>query len=213
MAHHPLLLGHRGMRGSPEVKENTIEAFDLALQHGCHGFEFDVRLTGDRRAVICHDPAVDRVKVEGARSGQLGNLALLQQVFERFHSSAFMDVELKVAGLENCVAEIAREFPPERGFVISSFLPEVLERLHPELSKGIICETRSQLQGWQRLKVDYVISQWKMVSEELVRQVHDSGARVFVWTVNDSHRMQEFAGWGADGIISDDTKLLVETLG
>ena len=52
MAHHPLLLGHRGMRGSPEVKENTIEAFDLALQHGCHGFEFDVRLTGDRRAVI-----------------------------------------------------------------------------------------------------------------------------------------------------------------
>ena len=121
------------MRGSPEVKENTIEAFDLALQHGCHGFEFDVRLTGDRRAVICHDPAVDRVKVDGARSGQLGNLALLQQVFERFHSSAFMDVELKVAGLENCVAEIAREFPPERGFVISSFLPEVLERLHPEL--------------------------------------------------------------------------------
>jgi len=153
------------------------------------------------------------VKVEGARSGQLGNLALLQQVFERFHSSAFMDVELKVAGLENCVAEIAREFPPERGFVISSFLPEVLERLHPELSKGIICETRSQLQGWQRLKVDYVISQWKIVSEELVRQVHDSGARVFVWTVNDPHRMQEFAGWGADGIISDDTKLLVETLG
>ncbi len=42
----PLLLGHRGAKSY--APENTIEAFELALQHGCDGFEFDVRLTRGR---------------------------------------------------------------------------------------------------------------------------------------------------------------------
>jgi len=33
-----------------------VEAFNLALEHGCDGFEFDVRYTQDDRAVICHNP-------------------------------------------------------------------------------------------------------------------------------------------------------------
>jgi hypothetical protein len=46
---HPLLLGHRGARRA--APENTLAAFDLALQHGCDGFEFDVRRTLDGRSL------------------------------------------------------------------------------------------------------------------------------------------------------------------
>jgi len=49
----PLLLGHRGARR--KAPENTLTAFDLALAHGCDGFEFDVRCTADRYFVLCHD--------------------------------------------------------------------------------------------------------------------------------------------------------------
>jgi glycerophosphoryl diester phosphodiesterase len=52
----PLLLGHRGARGIRSIPENTIASFDRALADGCDGFEFDVRLTADGEAVICHDP-------------------------------------------------------------------------------------------------------------------------------------------------------------
>ena len=48
MAHLPLLLGHRGAVCSLGVPENTFASFDLALEHGCGGFEFDVRLTAVR---------------------------------------------------------------------------------------------------------------------------------------------------------------------
>ena len=36
--------------------------------------------------------------------------------------------------------------------------------------------------------------------------------RIFVWTVNDPEAMLRLAAWGVDGIISDDTELLVRTL-
>ena len=33
-----------------------------------------------------------------------------------------------------------------------------------------------------------------------------------VWTVNRASRMREFAGWGVDAIISDETELLTRSL-
>src|SRR5436305_4424615 len=50
----PLALAHRGARLL--APENTLSAFELGLQQGCDGFECDLRLTRDGRAVFCHDP-------------------------------------------------------------------------------------------------------------------------------------------------------------
>ncbi len=51
-----LLLGHRGCRG--EFTENTFAAFDHAIECGCDGFEFDVRLSSDGIPVVWHDAQV-----------------------------------------------------------------------------------------------------------------------------------------------------------
>ena len=65
----PLLLGHRGSRVSAGIPENTFASFDLALKHGCDGFEFDVRLTACGTAVVCHDPKVGGITVARAKPG------------------------------------------------------------------------------------------------------------------------------------------------
>ena len=44
MATAPILLGHRGARAVRSVPENTIVSFDLALEHGCDGVEFDLQV-------------------------------------------------------------------------------------------------------------------------------------------------------------------------
>ena len=64
----PLLLGHRGARASAGIPENTLASFDLALQHGCDGFEFDVRLTACGTAVVCHDAKVGGITVARAQA-------------------------------------------------------------------------------------------------------------------------------------------------
>jgi len=48
-----LIIGHRG--ASAIAPENTLVAFDVALQGGADGIEFDVRLARDRVPVVIHD--------------------------------------------------------------------------------------------------------------------------------------------------------------
>src|ERR1700739_2773166 len=109
----PLLLGHRGAR--KYAPENTFASFDLALKHGCDGFEFDVRLTADGQAVVCHDPEMEGVEIARARAGEVSRLVSLQQVLTRYQTKAFLDIELKVLGLEPIVLQLLQKHPPERG--------------------------------------------------------------------------------------------------
>jgi len=212
---HPLLLGHRGARATRSIPENTIESFDLALAHGCDGFEFDVRQTADGRALICHDSTVHGIEVARATSAELQDLPVLQEVLARYSSRAFLDVEVKVAGLEAIVVEALRAHPPQRGYVVSSFLPEVLlalSALDRETPLGLICETRQQLAQWEELPVKFVIPHYSLVDEALCQLLRAAGKQILVWTVNRREEMLHLKGWGADGLISDDTKLLVEVL-
>src|SRR5579864_984879 len=122
----PLLLGHRGARSTRSIPENTLASFDLAREHGCDGFEFDVRQTGDGRCVICHDPEIQGIEIARAGTEDLADLPVLEQVLARYRERAFLDIEIKVPDIENAVIQCLRIHPPQRGYVISSFLPEVL---------------------------------------------------------------------------------------
>jgi glycerophosphoryl diester phosphodiesterase len=211
----PLLLGHRGARGEKSLPENTVASFDRALASGCDGFEFDVRLTADGRAVVCHDERIRGLEIAQSMAQQLG-LPLLREILTRYQRSAFLDIELKVPGLETITADLLREFTPARGFVVSSFLPEVLQTVHglsATLPLGLICETRVQLSRWRELPVEFVIPHFALISEDLISEVKAAGKKILVWTVNVPADMKCFSEWGVGGIISDDPGRLVVTLG
>ena len=211
----PLLLGHRGARALKSIPENTIPSFDRALADGCDGFELDVRLTADGKAVICHDPQLLGIEIAEASTEQLRGLPLLQDVLARYEDRAFLDIELKVAGLGEIVADLLRQHSPRHGFVVSSFLPEVLRSIHAQDSAfplGLICETQAELRRWSEVSIEYVIPQHKLATLGLIREVKEAGKKILVWTVNLAADMRRFSECGVDGIISDDTRLLCRTL-
>jgi len=210
----PLLLGHRGARAVTSIPENTIASFDRALADGCDGFEFDVRLTADDEAVICHDPKTAGTEISRATTKQLSQLPRLRDILQRYRDS-FLDIELKVKGLERITMDLFFRHKPRRGFVVSSFVPGVLKSLHTEdatIALGVICEFKNQLRLWNELPVQYVIVYQALADAELVRKVKGAGKKIMVWTVNDAADMRRFAEYGVDGIISDDTSLLCQTL-
>jgi glycerophosphoryl diester phosphodiesterase len=214
MSNRHLLLGHRGARAVQSIPENTLASFDRALADGCDGFEFDVRLTVDLEAVISHDAKVGRDKIERATAKEVSQLPRLRDVLQRYRDS-FLDIELKVKGLERTIVDLFLRLKPRKGCVVSSFLPGVLKSLHTEDSTiplGLICETKTQLRLWNELPINYVIPHYELVDAELIRKVKGAGKKVIVWTVNDVLAMRQFAEWKVDGIISDDTKLLAQTL-
>jgi len=211
----PLLIGHRGGRASAGIHENTFASFDLALKHGCDGFEFDVRLTACGTALVCHDPKVGGITVARAQAKRLPQLPRLDEVIKGYGQRAFLDIELKVKDLESKVLTALHNFPPAREYVVSTFIPDVvmdLEARSPSVCIGIICETAAQLTRWRDLPVDCVIPHYSLVDRFLVQDIQRAGCRIFVWTVNEEEVMLRLAHWGVDGIISDDTQLLVRTL-
>ena len=122
----PLLLGHRGARAVHSIPENTIASFDRALADGCDGFEFDVRLTEDEEAVVCHDAKVSGYDISRTPAKQLSQLPRLRDVLQRYRDS-FLDIELKVKGLERILLDLFLRHKPRHGFVVSSFQPGALK--------------------------------------------------------------------------------------
>ena len=212
----PLLLGHRGTRVLPSLQENTLASFDQALADGCDGFEFDVRLTVDGTPVICHDAQSEGLEIARSSAQQFARLPQLGDVLARYQERAFLDIELKVSGLESVTLDLLREHPPRRGFVVSSFLPEVMRDMHwlnSEIPLGLLSETKDELRQWSKLPIEYAIPSYRLARPELIRELKEAAKKVFVWTVNAPEDMKKFAAWGVDGIISDDPLLLSRTLG
>jgi glycerophosphoryl diester phosphodiesterase len=206
----PLLLGHRGARAEKSIPENTLASFDLALADGCDGFEFDVRLSADGQAVLCHDAEIRGLSVAETSIEKLA-LPRLRDVLSRYQRTAFLDIELKVPGLEALTVDLLSKLRPALGFVVSSFFPEVLQAMHGldvSIPLGLICETRAQLERWPELPVEYVIPHNALARQDLISEIKGAGKRIFVWTVNLPVDMKRFSKWGADGIISDNPKQL-----
>jgi len=225
----PLLLGHRGARKL--APENTMAAFDLALEHGCDGFEFDVRFTRDQHTVICHDPTLARRSVRRSTYAQLCEqlgrklpprtpnaslLPSLDDVLARYGNRAWLDIEVKVAGIEQDILDTIRRQGLQRNFCVSSFRLRAIEELRardPELPLGFLTDKRWRIGKWERYDVQVVIPHYRLVSARLVDEVHAAGKMLMTWTVNSRRRMLRLAELGVDAIISDNTELLKNTLG
>ena len=211
----PLLLGHRGARAVRSVPENTLASFDLALEHGCDGIELDLRLTGCGRMLVCHNARVGNVTVARATAQQLLHLPRFEDVLRHYGHRIFFDIELKIKGLESRVLAALREHAITANYVVSSFIPEVVMELKARsavVPVGIICQKASQLVRWRELPAEYVIVHHSLLTRRLIRLIHAAGRKVFAWTVNDKKSMLRLANWGVDGIISDNTDLLVKTI-
>jgi glycerophosphoryl diester phosphodiesterase len=210
----PLLLGHRGARASRHIPENTLESFEFCLQHGCDGFEFDVRRSADGQAVICHDAVTRGMTIAKTSAAALG-LPSLDEVLSSFGRRAFLDIELKVAGLEQQTVGLLREYSSSNEYVVSSFKLEVLTALRgfdPTIPLGFICDRDDDLDQWRDLPVAWVISRIQLVNPSLVKQVQSAGKKIMVWTVNGPFQLRRLAELGVDAIVSDNTELAARIL-
>ena len=107
---------HRG--NSVNFTENTLEAFQDAVNLGYEYIETDLRMTKDGEVVTFHDESIYRVSGEHKNISDLtyeelkniplkkgGHISRLSEVMEQFPDTKF-NVDLKINGLVNKVAKI-----------------------------------------------------------------------------------------------------------
>jgi len=124
-----MFLSHRGE--SDDAPENTLPAFELAMQRQSDGIELDVRLTADKQVVCVHDDSLQRVagvplKVAEHDLQELQKyhpVPLLQEALQLLAPGALMQIELKGAPeLIPWCKQLLDKFPEKRScFCISSF--------------------------------------------------------------------------------------------
>ncbi len=112
VSRRPLVLGHRGMRIA--APENTLAAFEKAIEVGANGIEFDVLSSSEGRAVVTHG------EIEHFSQGQISGPV---------HSHSFSELrEVDVAAFY--------EGPGNFGVQKIPLLREVLERFQLQDAQG-----------------------------------------------------------------------------
>jgi len=98
------IISHRGQHDNLTVLENTLEAFDTAVQAGVWGIEFDIRWTRDLKPMVFHDhdltrifkdPLVIQKKDRQELRRQFPLIPTLEEVLERYGHKVHLMVELK----------------------------------------------------------------------------------------------------------------------
>lgn len=142
------IISHRGY--SAKYPENTMIAFQRAVEVGTHGIELDVQLSKDGEVVICHDETIDRTSngrgyikdmtVKELKRYDFGSkfnrihakyefqeIPTLREYFEYIKDfDVFTNVELKTnmfkyEGIQEKVWDLIKEFDMEERVIISSF--------------------------------------------------------------------------------------------
>jgi glycerophosphoryl diester phosphodiesterase len=186
-----LIVAHRGDR--TRAGENTLEAFQDAIESGADMIEFDVRRMAGGRIVVHHDPL--------PASGPGDHVPLLSEVLELTAGRIQLDVELKETGYEQDVLRLIFDHGfsvPD--FVVTSFWPDAVTAIGKEARAGLLVEKVTWPEAidlYHRWRPNFLAPHYTIVG-------FAAGIPLLPWTVNDTERIRELlARPDVFGVITD----------
>ena len=222
---------HRGFSGM--YPENTMLAFEKALEAGCEGIEFDVHFTKDKELVIIHDETIDRTtgqhgwiqdmtyeelcKIDFSyKFKEMGfqKIPTLREYFELVSDKDIIsNIELKTGileypGIEKAVYDLICEYDLKKKVVVSSFNHFSVLRmkaLAPEIECGFLTESWIIHPGSyvKENGVEAYHPLFRMLTDDTVADLKEYGCKINTWTVNEEKDIEHMIEIGVDGIISN----------
>lgn len=231
------ITAHRGF--SSVAPENTMYAFESAVEVGADYIELDVQLTADGQLVVFHDGTIDRTTDgEGElskytyeelqefsagswfdKSGEFDDakIVLLSEVLDKVGNDIMLNIEIKNHGKVSETAEktveVIEEYNLEKYCYVTSFSYSALKRvkkLNPKIKTGLIANVASSTSFAQLKYIDAVSLNYLFINQSIVNMAHQNGKRVFVWTVDRPSDMQHMIAIGVDNIITNAPDSLIE---
>jgi glycerophosphoryl diester phosphodiesterase len=222
------IIGHRGaMAYAPE---NTLSSFEKAVQLGAEVIEMDVHLSRDGEVAVIHDEKVNRttngrglvsqmllIELKKLRIKRTEQIPTLAEVLGKFKGRCQFNVELKGEGAALPALDIVKKCGLLKETIFSSFDGPQLVRIKGKDSRArvaFLCEEKklNMLAIAKSLKAEAINPKKKLATPELIKNAHESGLKVNVWTVNRAPAMTKYIEMGADGIITNKPDVLKKLL-
>jgi glycerophosphoryl diester phosphodiesterase len=197
----PLVVAHRGAWGP--APQNSLEAFEEAVQLGCDAIELDVRRTLDGRVIVVHDArsgirSVAKLTHQELQGRPRGHHApVLEEVLELVAGRIGVDLEFKEDGyVEQAMAIVKRRLAPEQ-YVVTSFLDSLLptvKQTAPAVRTGLLLSPNLQIGQLPRrldmTKVDFLAPHARLARAGLLSWAAARDIPSWVWTVNDRRALR-----------------------
>jgi glycerophosphoryl diester phosphodiesterase len=221
----PLVIAHRG--ASAYRPENTLPAYELAVEQRADMIEVDLHRTRDGAVVVAHDAELAGLGGEGeiadASLAELRRLdagggervPTLDELLDAFGARIPFNLELKqgsrgaYAGLE----VLALEGVQRRGLLpqtlFSSFYDPVLRALRAasgQVRIALLISRRSAFSIFERaeaLGAEAINPEAELATPALIREAHGRGLAVYPFTVDDPGAMRHLLAAGVDGLFTN----------
>ena len=234
----PIAFAHRG--GAGDWPENTMPAFQGAVDLGYRYIETDVHLTSDGVLVAFHDDRLDRVTDQEGVISELPYETVAKArvdgqepivVFAELLAS-FPDIRINIDPKnDNAVEPLAKAirdagaidrvcigaFSDKRLDRIRALLgPDLCTSMGPRRVARLLAATRRVGRGgpWVEgaAQVPSHQSGLPLVTRSFVNGAHRMGVHIHVWTIDDPAEMHRLLDLGVDGIMTDRPHVLKELL-
>ena len=227
------VIAHRGFWKTEGSAQNSITALEKAAEEKLYGSEFDVQVTLDGKLIVNHDakfqgfviaetPYKQLKKIRLQNGEKLPNLKkylkkgkkLDIQLILEIKSHKSKEVEDKMAA---DIVKIVKKMGLEKQVEYIAFslnVCEQLAKLTPESEiaylNGDITPTELKKKGINGIDYHYNVIE---KHPEWIKEAHDLGMKVNVWTVNKEDMMKKLIDRKVDYITTDqplETKKLLE---
>lgn len=229
----PRVVAHRGYWQAPGSAQNSLRALVKADSVGCYSSEFDVWITCDGVLVVNHDADINGVVIAEATAAEvlaqrLPNGEVVPTLDSYLAKAATLSVklvcELKVHDSRaqerravNEIMELVKKYGLEdrtdyitfSGDAFRDFIAKAPEGAGVYYLEGNYVP--AQIKHMGGAGIDYYIGVVKKYPQ-WIKECHDLGLKVNVWTVNKPEDMQWCIDNGVDFITTNDPELLQSLL-
>lgn len=229
------VIAHRGYWRAPGVAQNSIVALQRADQIKCFGSECDVLQTRDGVLVVNHDAHIgpDKILIEEADYDQIKDIVLsngetvptLQQYLKELKKckNTLLVLEIKEHSTDQKMIRATRDIVKmvnrmglKKKVYYISFMPTIcdeLVRIAPKSQVAYLSNKMTPRQVKERgyTGVDFHYSQFQK-NPLWVRECHELGLNVNVWTVNTEELMNQMLDLGVDFITTDYPEVLQKVI-
>lgn len=224
-----LLIAHRG--ASKIAPENTLKAFQKAIDLRADYVEFDVHQSMDGELIIIHDPNTFRStghrgsikkmslsEIKELDAGEGEQIPTLEELIKLAKGKIGLQLEIKASGLAQKIVDILQNADLIESTIISSFIHKELsevQKIEPNaklapLLLGI--RKNKTLQKATDNKFGYIHPQFKLINKSFIDAAHEKDIKVNAWTIDTRDDMEKLIKIGIDGIITNDVELAKEVL-
>lgn len=232
----PIVTAHRGY--STAAPENTLPAFQLAIDHHSDRAELDVQMTKDGVVMVTHDTSLRRCTGRNANIYDLTfaqvreldagrwfsaryagtQIPTLEEVLDLCKEKIQLNIEIKpnaaTPELEAETVRIIREKGFEKDCVITSQSYETLckaKELDPEIETGYILALGVGTY-YDLPAADFFSVESTFITSGMVQQIHLRGKTVSAWTVNRAEDTRDLLSLGVDDVITDKPEMVQDLL-